>query len=503
MIVPATISSEIVIRIDDLPPMALEQIKAALTFQNEDREKNAALKIFGWWDLPETISMWREEHRRNGDYVICLPRGFGSQLVAGLTSMNAIIEWDDKRSRYPSAPGYFIPFTLRDYQLQATTEMIAAEQGIFRAPPAAGKTVTILGLMAWMQQRSVVIVDRANLLEQWRSRAAKFLGLSLDLNDEKSVGKIGEDVWEERDLTICLRQTLFSRLWEVKATDWFSKVGIVILDECQHLSGDSLKDIVKEVSSAMVLGVSATPARTPMQGKITTSLLGPIIADVPRKLLQERGILMIPSLEVVKTDLQADFWPTHDADDHGYCLVPNCKKIGASHGHRDNYQSCLKKLVENKDRNELIARKIVSERGHVHLIPSRQLKHLAAIRKACEEAGWDGPIFMLRGEENARGESQIIAEEIEKSNEALIFSTVAGEGLDIPPIDRVHMVFPGRQEVATIQVIGRCERVVEGKYDAVVIDYHDHQVLVFHEQFGERARTYRMQDLNELNKIII
>lgn len=831
-VINAQVSSEIVLRVDELDPVFLEQVRAALSFENEDKKKQAALNIFGWWDLPDVITMWREERRRGGDHVLLLPRGFAAQLMVGATAAGYEIRWQDLRSSCTAAPGYFRPFVLRDYQLQAVLDMLAAEQGIYRAPagcvigdtklrfnragkgferdiadayhrfhglrgkkswdrsiptycralvdgvykqhivedivysgpksvievelesgktisctrehgvltkqgwvaagqlevgsivtvngqetidcldcgkptPAprpkrfpssytlkypgvciscrgsrqtesitmqiildkngylqerapdhpranshkrvlqhilvaeavlgryigrhehvhhknkrrddnwpdnlevvtpkehhrihrgflkmdggtagrggkivfipkyekvvairdagvqetydmvmqdphnnfiangivvhnSGKTTTALGLMTYAQQRTIVVTDKAFLLEQWRERAAQFLGLSLDYDDERSVGKIGAGVWEERELTICLRQTLWSRLWELKSTGWFKRVGLVFVDESHHLAADTIQEIVREIPSKMFYGVSATPARTPMQGQVIGSLVGPIVAETTRQALYERGVLMRPTLRVVNTDIDVAFWKDHDSDQNGNCQNPGCYKK-TPHSHRNNYSSVLKTLVEDEDRNRLIARQIISERGHVHLVPSSQLKHLNLIRRALIDEGWDGPIYLLRGEENARGDSQKIVSAIEAGgvwksppvkrkvpaarvkklraeaeatgeefvdpnerpweqvepvgehgHEAVVLSTVAGEGMDVPMIDRNHIVFPIRQEAATIQLVGRGERVAPGKEEYVLTDYHDHRVTVFTDQFAERLRTYRWQSI--------
>jgi superfamily II DNA or RNA helicase len=545
-VVTARVASEIEIKVDDLDQTLLEQIKSALEIPNEDKEKQAALQIWGHWDLPDTISLWRIEARRSGDKVICLPRGFSSQLAAGMANAGVQIKWEDHRSTAHAAPGYFVPFLLRDYQLKAVLAMLNAQQGIYRAPAAAGKTVACLGLMTHAQQRAIVIVDKSFLLEQWRERAAQFLGLSLDLDDERSVGKIGEDIWEERDLTICLRQTLSARLWETKATGFFNRVGVTILDEVHHVgSAETLQEIIRTIPSKIFLGPSATPARTEMQGKIINALIGPIVAETTRQELYDRKILVRPSLQVVDTEFEAAFWKTHESKPDGTCDDPSCTK-SYQHGHRDNYQSVLKKLVEDKERNRLIAQKIISERGHVHLVPSRQLKHLNLLKKALEDEGWDGPIYLLRGEENAQGDSQKIVKAIEAGghwvspakarkltkkaieklrlqaeeegvefidpneraweqiapigehgHEAVILSTVADEGMDVPMIDREHIVFPIRQEAAVIQLIGRCERVSPLKKDAKVYDYRDLRCIIFADQAHDRLRVYRYQSLRE------
>jgi hypothetical protein len=252
---------------------------------------------------------------------------------------------------------------------------------------------------------------------------------------------------------------------------------------------------------------------------------------------------MRPSLRVVKTKLELPFWTTHDWDPKLGCQDPRCRK-DYPHGHNNNWQSVLKRLVEDEDRNRQIAREIVSERGHVHLVPSGQLKHLNLIRRALIDEGWDGPIYHIRGEENARGDSQKIVKAIqaggtwepppearkvtakkiaklkaeaeaagkefidpnerpwvqvapigEYGHEAVILSTVANEGMDVPPIDRTHMCFPIRQAAATIQQIGRGERIWPGKRDSVIVDYHDERTTVFDEQHHERVRTYSYQGI--------
>lgn len=492
MEIPVRVEGELTIPLDALEPQALAQIKSALTVPNEDRETRAAENIWGWWDLPETINLWRVEERRGGAQVICLPRGFAAGLTAGLGGMGHTVAWEDHRARVEASPGYFQPFTLRDYQLDAVLALLAAEQGFYECPAGGGKTVTMLGLMAYARQRSMVIVDKAGLVEQWRERAATYLGLSLDPEDPRGVGKIGEDVWIERDLTIALRQTLWARLWELDATKWWATWGLTLYDEGHHLAADTLAEISRKTVSALMLATSATPAKSPTKGLVVHSLIGPIVHSTPRKLLYERGVLMQPTVERVPTGFQAEFWPTHDSDQTGKCQVEGCRKAGTKHGHRNNYSSVLKKLTESKERNELIAQRVVSERGHIHLIPSRQLKHLDALKKAIEKAGWDGPIFYLRGEENARGESQEIAQAAEAAHEAVILSTVADEGLDIPPIDRVHIVFPMKQDAAVIQLIGRGERVAPNKTDSVIVDYTD-SVNVFQAHAEERERVFRMQ----------
>lgn len=508
-VVPVRIAGELVMKIDEVPFEALEQIKSALTFANEEREKQSRERVHGWWDLPETICLYKIERRRGGDLVICLPRGFASQLVAGFAQLGIAIAWDDQRSKVEASPGYYKPFALRDYQFAAAIDLIRSQQGFYKSPAGSGKTVTMLGVLAWINQRALVIVDKADLVEQWRLRAADFYDMPTDVDDEgnrtaayegeRSIGKIGEGIWEERDLTVCLRQTLFSRLWETDSTKWWEKWGAEIFDEGHHLAAETVQEVSRRSTSFYLFGTSATPAPSPTRGKIVHALVGPIVHETPKEVLYERGILMRPTVEIIPSDFKADFWDTHDSwtkDGELHCNVPGCKKTkkGEKHYHRNNYSSVLKKLVEDKDRNAMIAQLIVADRGHIHLVGSRQKKHLDLLRKACQEAGWpEENMWYLRGEENARGESQAIVQAVQRSHEGVIFSTVAQEGLDIPPIDRVWQTFPIRAEHVIIQYVGRGERVWPGKEDAIIKEVVDPGCEIFKEQHDARTRVYRKE----------
>jgi hypothetical protein len=265
------IKGSLELRVDEVDARAIDLIKSALTFPNEDRQQAAREEVPGWWDMPETIELYRDEQRRSG-HVLLLPRGFADQLVQGLASIGGEVIWDDQRLSAMAEPGYYRPLLLRGYQHEAALDLVRSEQGFYECPPGGGKTVTALAIAATLGLRTLVIVDKADLLEQWRERAAqeyldkartvRGLGLSLDLEDPRSVGKIGQDVWEERDLTIALRQSLWSRITELDVTKWWDQWGATFYDEGHHLQSDTLSELCRRCISRVMLGFSATPART-------------------------------------------------------------------------------------------------------------------------------------------------------------------------------------------------------------------------------------------------
>jgi superfamily II DNA or RNA helicase len=90
-------------------------------------------------------------------------------------------------------------------------------------------------------------------------------------------------------------------------------LGATIIDECHALAGETLGEIVRESSTRLMLGASATPAKTETKGQIVYSLVGPVVAETPREALYARGVLVRPTVEVVYTGHDDVFWPTHDA----------------------------------------------------------------------------------------------------------------------------------------------------------------------------------------------
>lgn len=512
MQVPVSIKGEIEVHIQDLPPTALDLIKSALSFTNEDKETAKREQVAGWWSMPGTIDLWKIEHRRGGDQVLVMPRGFAAGLGKGLQTLGATISWTDNRVGPRAKPGYFRPFLLRDYQLEAATDMARAEQGFFECPAGGGKTVTLLGLAAHLQLKTLVIVDKADLVEQWREEAFDFLSLGFDpegrddLDPEtiarlkelvaagRETGKIGQSTWNEKDLTIALRQTLWKRIDQLDPTRWWDQWGFTIYDEGHHIAADTLGEIVRRCISRHSIGASATPAKTITKGLIVEALIGPIVHRTSRDVLRQKGILIMPTVIQLPTEFTTTFWPTHDVEDGVDCMVEGCPKSGKKHQHRNNYSSALRKLVESKERNAKIAKKIASEPNRIHLVPSRQKKHLDLLKKAIVEAGWEGGLFFLRGEENARGESRKIIREIRSREHpgSVILSTVAEEALNIPPIDRVHVVFPIRQDGSVEQLVGRGERAAEGKDGCIVYDWVD-DAEVFQGQAYARDNFYRRQ----------
>jgi superfamily II DNA or RNA helicase len=78
--------------------------------------------------------------------------------------------------------------TLRDKQPDAVTKLLKHDEGVLCAGTAFGKTVAAAFVIAARRTNTLVLVHRAQLLDQWRERLAAFLDLSID-----SIGQIGAE----------------------------------------------------------------------------------------------------------------------------------------------------------------------------------------------------------------------------------------------------------------------------------------------------------------------
>ncbi|HEX6578692.1 MAG TPA: DEAD/DEAH box helicase family protein [Jiangellaceae bacterium] len=118
---------------------------------------------------------------------------------------------------------------MRPQQATAVADMVVLDLGVLVAPPGAGKTVMACAAIAHHDVPTLVVVDRNELVDQWRTR----LETHLDI-DPARIGQIGGG----RDkpggvIDIAMIQSLARR----DDPALFDSYGLVVVDECHHGSG--------------------------------------------------------------------------------------------------------------------------------------------------------------------------------------------------------------------------------------------------------------------------
>ena len=164
--------------------------------------------------------------------------------------------------------------TLREKQPDAVTKLLKHDEGVLCAGTAFGKTVAAAFLIAARRTNTLVLVHRAQLLDQWRERLAAFLDLSID-----SIGQIGAGKSKTTGIVdVAIVQNLY-RKGEVK--DLVAEYGHIVVDECHHLSAVSFEQVMRRVRAKYVTGLTATPVRKDGHHPIIYMQCGPIRFNVP------------------------------------------------------------------------------------------------------------------------------------------------------------------------------------------------------------------------------
>lgn len=471
-----------IVSITGLPWHIKSQIQDTLSIDNPERENAKKQKIPGWFNIPKKIYIYFEE-----DDALLVPRGVLPHLLSYLEHCDIEVKLEDCTA-FNEVPVPQLLSDLRPHQEEAVQKILDFGTGIYEAPPGSGKTVTTLAAISKSQQKALVIVNTTNIASQWADRCERFLGFR--------PGVIGDGQWDEsQPITIALNQTLANKIGEMPE-EWFAQWGFVCLDECHHVTASTFFSVMNAFPAMWRIGVSATPDRDNGLLEMAYSVLGPIIHKTDKKDLVESGLLMKPSVVRVQTDFSFGYWSTHYADDS--CEIPGCEKSG-KHRHQNNYQQMLAALIQDEDRNALIARRIKSNYDSSNLVLSKRLDHLHALRNEVMKFGVFDParLFMLTGKESTE-ERMRVAREAE-SGQCVIFSTIADEALDIPILDRLYLVWPTKNSAVIRQQVGRVERSDPRKKDAIVYDFVDRNVEPLYKQWMKRSLEVYAADGLKIN----
>jgi superfamily II DNA or RNA helicase len=455
------IDNRLHVRKSDLPVGHEAAIKQRLTIPNGARAKAIKLRQWGAEDMPEAFYLYADA----GPFLI-LPRGYAAELRAGLQLAGHDVAWDDQTSApslslHESIAGSPI---LRPEQEVACQAILRNRQGVLEAPTSAGKTVVVLEAWRRTGLRGLILVEKAGLAKQWRERAREHLGIE--------TGMIGEGEWDEKPLTIAMMQTLYRR--EI-GEDWFRRWGFTACDEAHHIgSASTYNELVKRICSRYLVGVTATPLGGQWEQPFLTHVLGPIFHITTPETLRKAGLRVTPLVKRVHTG-----WSWTPASAREENLV-DTKTI---------YRYVIKALESDQDRIDLIARTIIAQPPRcAQLVVSKRLGYLGSLRTALERLGYQGDIYMMRGEESGDRRTEIAR--LADGGDCVILATVADEGVDIPRLDRLHMVWAQRKELTITQQIGRVLRTHPEKREVVVFDYVDDEGMLM-SQARARAMVYR------------
>ena len=206
------------------------------------------------------------------DSKIYLPKFYGITKY-GLPKVNTIAN--------PDANNLKFSVNMRPQQkpiIEAYMNNISLDNGgggIICAGCGVGKTVISLYISTLLKVKTLVIVHKEFLMNQWIERIKEFI-------PDARIGIIQGDKYkvEDKHIVIGMLQSVSKRKYP---SETFSKFGFVIYDECHHLGAKVFSKALKKTNFKFTLGLSATPERNDGLTKVFLWNLGNIVYQETKK----------------------------------------------------------------------------------------------------------------------------------------------------------------------------------------------------------------------------
>ncbi|TDF97057.1 TOTE conflict system archaeo-eukaryotic primase domain-containing protein [Paenibacillus piri] len=456
--VKIVLSNMIYIEKNDLPPVMINRIFRLAAFQNPDFYKTQAMRL-STFGKPRVISCAEDFPKH-----IALPRGCLQGLLDFLKihSIEPVIA--DERFQ-----GIHIDVdfngTLTMLQDTAARSILAHETGILSATTAFGKTVVAASIIAKRKINTLILVNRRELMDQWKERLSTFLNV-----DKKSIGVIGGGK-EKRtgQIDIAVIQSL-NQKGIIK--EYINEYGQIVVDECHHVSAFSFEQILKKATAKHVFGLTATPTRQDGHQPIVLMQCGPIRIRVDAK------------SQALTRNMQLKVIPRYTP-----FRMPNQL---SNPGIQDVYRA----LINDEERNEMIFDDLLRclEQGRSPILLAERTAHVEYFEKRLQNFAKN--VIVLRGgmgkKQRASLREKIAA--IGDKEERVLIATgkLIGEGFDDARLDTLFLVHPISWKGTLQQYAGRLHRSHINKIDVQVYDYIDLQVPVLMSMFRKRVKGYKL-----------
>jgi hypothetical protein len=388
---------------------------------------------------------------------IYLPRFYGIQRY-GVPSRSELQTGDDINVTF-SKP-------LRDYQetivgeyMKYVDKNICSESdakgsgGILDVYTGAGKTVMAIKIISLLKKKTLIIVHKEFLMNQWIERIDEYL-------PGATVGKIQGPTFdiEGKDIVIGMVQTLYDKDFGPEA---FSSFGLTIIDEVHRIGSEQFSKTLFKTVTPYMLGISATVERKDKLTKILYMFIGEVIYSIKRSgedSVNVRGIQYIsndPAFNETETDFRG---------------MPK-------------YSTMITKLCEYGPRSDFIIRVI---KDLLEEEPEKQIMVLCHNRSLLTYL-YEGITYRKFATIGyyVGGMKQEKLQETESKQIVLATYAMAAEALDIKTLSTLIMITP---KTDITQSVGRILRMKhENPIIVDIIDSHD----VFKNQWIQRRRFYK------------
>tara|TARA_B100000886_G_scaffold340367_1_gene309489 strand:- start:6459 stop:7919 length:1461 start_codon:yes stop_codon:yes gene_type:complete len=349
---------------------------------------------------------------------------------------------------------------LRDYQLNIANKYInhVSDKGgaLLEMDTGMGKTVLALYILAQLNVKTIILVHKEFLLNQWVERIQEFLPSA----------RIGRIQGKKVEIDDC--QIVMGMIQSISTKDYnnelFKSFGLTIIDEVHHMGAEVFSNALNKIVTQYTLGLSATMKRKDGLSMVFKMFLGEILHSEKRD-TKDTNVLVNKMI-----------YKVNDSEFNDLIL-----------DYRGNvsYVKMISKICEYNPRNEFILeiiKEIINNRKEAHIIllahNKSMLKYLYEainFRKICEVGYYVGG---MKEEELKKSESKQLL---------LATYSMAAEGLDIKTLNTLILATSKTDVVQSVGRILRTKHVQPIIYD--IVDSHEN----FEKQFVQRKRFYIKQ----------
>ncbi len=450
------------------------QLRRMATFSNKQYFQNQAMDLPNY-DESRFIYLGSDE----GKYIV-LPRGLREKILRKFDKAGIRYKIEDKRTEGRKINISF-KGKLRESQIPAVEAMLENDTGILHAATAFGKTVVCCDMIARRGVSTLILVDKAELMNQWLKSLDEFLDIDEELPEyQTKTGRtrkrktlIGNLQGAHDTLTGIVDVAMIRSLKKKNGFHpMLKEYSFVCFDECHHAASESAIEILQEITAKYVCGVTATPKRGDGKEKINEFLFGPVrFRFTAKDRAEEQNI------------------------DH--LVYPRfTRTVKPHHLSKTPYGNDAYELIRNNDiRDEQIIRDVAScvQAGRTPVVLTKYVDHAKKLSERLKV--YADRLILLTGANGTKARKIQVEElnRVDDSDSLIIVGTgsLLGEGFDFPRLDTLFMATPVSGENVVEQYVGRLNRDYDGKENVIVYDYVDSHIPKFDKMYAARLKAYK------------
>ena len=245
--------------------------------------------------------------------------------------------------------------------------------------------------------------------------------------------------------------------------------GMVIVDECHHVSAVNFEAVLKEVNAKYVYGLTATPTRQDGHHPIIFMQCGPIRYRVDAKEQAEKR-------------------------DFDHFLVPRFTSFRKTYEQGTMITQIYSDLAKSEFRNGVIVSDIMKsvKQGRTPIVLTERKEHAATLGELL--SGKCKNVIVLTGAASAKAKRDAVQalEAIPADEPLIVIATgkYVGEGFDYPRLDTLFLALPIAWKGKVAQYAGRLHRNYPGKKEVLIYDYADFRIPVLERMYQKRLKSY-------------